>query len=74
LAVDPFSVPGYSVSVRLSEFSGPFGVVLGWLLAMITRHFDDVWFGAKLGLECKRVPVCVDYNGDWHNVTPPYEL
>ncbi len=50
------TVPGYAISVRLSQFSGPFGVVLGWVLAIITRPFDVVWFGAKLGVECKNVP------------------
>jgi hypothetical protein len=50
--------------VSFSEFSGTFGVVLGWLLAIITRHFDDVWFGAKLGIECKGVPGNKDETSD----------
>ena len=30
------------------------GTVLGWLLAVVTRYFDETWFGAKLKIECQR--------------------
>jgi hypothetical protein len=32
------------------------GVVVGWTLAVITRHFEEVWFGARLKVDCQGEP------------------
>lgn len=32
-------------------FSGIIGVVIGWVLGIMTRHFEQVWFGAKLKID-----------------------
>ena len=32
------------------------GVILGWLLTAITRHNEEVWFGARLHIDCQRAP------------------
>jgi hypothetical protein len=37
-----------------------------------TYRFTVVVAGDGATPQAKQI--CVDYNGDWHNVTPPYEL
>ena len=34
-------------------FSGFIGVVIGWMLSILTRRFEQVWFGAKLKIDCR---------------------
>lgn len=43
---------------------GIIGVVVGWMLSILTRHFEEVWFGAKLTIECNGVPGNKDENPD----------
>ncbi len=43
-------------------FIGIAGVVVGWMLSIVTRHFEEVWFGAKLRIDCKGVPGNTDQN------------
>jgi hypothetical protein len=40
------------MAIDWKVFSGLIGVVLGWLLGILTRHFEELWFGAKLKIEC----------------------
>lgn len=48
-----------TVGMNTSGFWGIIGVVvgsvLGWVLAIMTRHYEQVWFGAKLTIACKDV-------------------
>ena len=39
--------------MNISDFGGIVSVAVGWVLATMTRHFDAVWFGAKLKIVCK---------------------
>ena len=31
-------------------------MLLGWGLATLTRYFDEIWFGAKLTIDCRDAP------------------
>jgi hypothetical protein len=44
-AIQSISLPGPVV-----------GVIVGWVLAVFTRHFEDRWFGAKLKIDCGKAP------------------
>jgi hypothetical protein len=42
--------------MNTSGFGGIIGVVVGWALGTMTRHFEQVWLGPKLTIACKDVP------------------
>lgn len=52
------------MSTDWKAFGAIIGVVVGWMLAILTRHFEEVWFGAKLKIDCNRVPGNKDENPD----------
>ena len=45
-------------------FLGIIGVVVGWMLVTLTRYFEEVWFGARLKIDCHGVPGNKDENAD----------
>lgn len=40
----------------LRAFAPIIGVVVGWMLVILTRHLEQIWFGAKLKIDCQRAP------------------
>jgi hypothetical protein len=50
------------MTIDLKGFGSLICVAVGWMLAMLTRHFEEVWFGAKLKIDCNNVPGTKDEN------------
>jgi hypothetical protein len=40
------------------------GIFLGWLLSLLTRRYEDVWFGAKLKIDAEHAPQHKTDTGD----------
>jgi len=40
----------------LRAFAPIIGVVIGWMLVILTRHLEQIWFGAKLKIDCQHAP------------------
>jgi hypothetical protein len=52
------------MEIPVSLLGAPLGVVVGWVLATVTRHFEEVWFGAKLTIDCQHAPGNKDETAD----------